>query len=304
MYNKSNNTKKYFFYSNLLKEINDFIGQLCAISRNNPSYLHVWKIYHDVVLFENNQKELNDLIFDTLPQFPSDLNTQFSNAGLNQNLLNGRDAILLLEKVANANEAVMILLRQIRQLLIRASTETIIRSDRLILNKQITSHIDEIERIAISSCYNNIHIADGTNSCLYIQVGLENDLDSCIEILLPNLLPICLNIHNTLGSHHNIGMPITDQDFGPQDKTLDFGAQAFNSISIIDNAIQCVMDYSTSNDSYINTIRSAQKNTKDRIFTLSKSLESYLRKLADALKEKASHYYSHSSKKEIPHNIQ
>ena len=99
-------------------------------------------------------------------------------------------------------------------------------------------------------------------------------------------------------------MPITDQDFGPQDKTLDFGAQAFNSISIIDNAIQCVMDYSTSNDSYINTIRSAQKNTKDRIFTLSKSLESYLRKLADALKEKASHYYSHSSKKEIPHNIQ
>ena len=128
MYNKSNNTKKYFFYSNLLKEVNDFIGQLCAISRNNPSYLHVWKIYHDVVLFENNQKELNDLIFDTLPQFPSDLNTQFFNAGLNQNLLNGRDAILLLEKVANANESIMILLRQIRQLLIIASTETIIRS--------------------------------------------------------------------------------------------------------------------------------------------------------------------------------
>ena len=304
MYDKSNNTKKYFLYSSLLNEIRDFIAQLAAIKSTNPSYLQVWKIYHNVVIFENNQKELNDLIFDTLPKFPSDLNSQFYNSGLDQNVINGRDAILLLEKVGNANESVLEKLRLIRQLLIRSSTETITSEDRLIIHKQITSHIDEIERIARSSYYNTISIADGTNSCLYIQVGLENDLDSCIEILLPNLLPICLNIHNTLGCNTNTGMPLTDHDFGPNDKSLHVGNQAFNAIPIIDCAIQCVINYESRNGDYINSIRSAQDATKDRIFTLSNSLESYLRKLADVLKEKAIFYYSHSSKKEIPHNIQ
>ena len=100
-------TEAYFYYCDLQRQVNDLVAQLASQSRNNPSYKHIWQVYQKVIDFERNEREITDMLYDTLPQMPSDLSAHYEGAGSSQNILNDRDAILLLEKSSNAYESIL-----------------------------------------------------------------------------------------------------------------------------------------------------------------------------------------------------
>ena len=165
MSNKSN-TKKFFQYSNQLKEVNKMQTEL-KLAKVNLSNKHLWSIYNKIKDLEKENT--------SLPK----LSTEIIKSGNTQTLYNLRDSSLLLEKIGNANKIVINILKNMRQLIIGEKEK-----DKL--KKAILSLISEIKRISETTIYNNeINLLNGTS--LLIQIGLDNSNESLLEVNFPEL---------------------------------------------------------------------------------------------------------------------
>ena len=274
-----NDTENFFHYSRLLKEVQGMIVELSAQSKSNPSYKHIWHVYQKVLDFERKDRELNSMLYDTLPQ---SLPEMYDPVGTSQAILNDRDGILVAQKASNGYEAITACLKQIRQIAIKSATGT---TDTASLNEnknQIASLLVEVKRISENSKFNNLSLldADGQDSVtttflsLTIQVGSRaGDTHSMV---IYSATPRRLNLLDL------------------QNDTPD------NILAKIDTAILDVNDSDFRVGHDINQLRSAQDKSKEDMLSVAQSMENSLRDVASYLREMAQFYYSICPKKDIP----
>ena len=92
--------------------------------------------------------------------------------GLNMATKNANDGLSMLATVENATNDVTDMLQRIRELAVQASNDTNSLKDRGFLQTEVNSLLEEINRVATQTIYNNKVVLDG-NLTGHFQVGTE-----------------------------------------------------------------------------------------------------------------------------------
>ncbi len=93
--------------------------------------------------------------------------------GLNMATKNANDGLAMLSTIENATNDVTDMLQRIRELAVQASNDTNSSTDREYLQREVDSLLNEINRVASQTVYNNKTVLDGTHTG-QLQVGTEN----------------------------------------------------------------------------------------------------------------------------------
>jgi len=93
--------------------------------------------------------------------------------GLNMATKNANDGLAMLSTIENATNDVTDMLQRIRELAVQASNDTNSGTDREYLQREVDSLLNEINRVASHTVYNNKTVLDGTHTG-QLQVGTEN----------------------------------------------------------------------------------------------------------------------------------
>jgi len=93
--------------------------------------------------------------------------------GLNMATKNANDGLAMLSTIENATNDVTDMLQRIRELAVQASNDTTSGTDREYLQREVDSLLNEINRVASHTVYNNKTVLDGTHTG-QLQVGTEN----------------------------------------------------------------------------------------------------------------------------------
>jgi len=92
--------------------------------------------------------------------------------GLNMATKNANDGLAMLATIENATNDVTDMLQRIRELAVQAANDTNSGTDREYLQKEVDSLLNEINRVASQTVYNDLNVLDGTRSGV-IQVGTD-----------------------------------------------------------------------------------------------------------------------------------
>ena len=93
--------------------------------------------------------------------------------GLNMATKNANDGLSMLSTIENATNDVTDMLQRVRELAVQASNDTNSTTDRQYLQKEVDSLLNEINRVASHTVYNNKKVLDGTHAG-QLQVGTDN----------------------------------------------------------------------------------------------------------------------------------
>jgi len=94
--------------------------------------------------------------------------------GLNMATKNTNDGLSMLAVVENATNDVTDMLHRMRELAVQSVNDTNSLEDRQFLQKEVTALIDEIDRVATQTQYNNQLVLNGSFQSKSIQVGTES----------------------------------------------------------------------------------------------------------------------------------
>jgi flagellin len=86
---------------------------------------------------------------------------------------NANDGLSMLATIENATNDVTDMLQRVRELAVQASNDTNSITDRQYLQKEVDSLLNEINRVASHTVYNNKKVLDGTHAG-QLQVGTDN----------------------------------------------------------------------------------------------------------------------------------
>jgi flagellin len=92
--------------------------------------------------------------------------------GLNMATKNANDGLAMLATIENATNDVTDMLQRIRELAVQAANDTNSSTDRGYLQNEVDSLMNEINRVASQTVYNDLNVLDGTRSGK-IQVGTD-----------------------------------------------------------------------------------------------------------------------------------
>lgn len=92
--------------------------------------------------------------------------------GLNMATKNANDGLAMLATIENATNDVTDMLQRVRELAVQAANDTNSSTDRTYLQKEVDSLLNEINRVASQTVYNDLNVLDGTRSGT-IQVGTD-----------------------------------------------------------------------------------------------------------------------------------
>ena len=90
--------------------------------------------------------------------------------GLNMATKNANDGLAMLSTIENATNDVTDMLQRIRELAVQAANDTNGTQDRLYLQNEVDSLVDEIDRVSTDTIYNDSVVLDG-NLAGKLQVG-------------------------------------------------------------------------------------------------------------------------------------
>ena len=93
--------------------------------------------------------------------------------GLNMATKNANDGLAMLATIENATNDVTDMLQRVRELAVQASNDTNSSTDRQYLQKEVDSLLNEINRVASQTVYNDQVVLDGTHTG-QLQVGTDN----------------------------------------------------------------------------------------------------------------------------------
>lgn len=149
-------------------------------------------------------------------------------SGMSQAQRNANDGISVAQTAEGALNQINDNLLRIRELAVQASNDTNSDTDRASIQEEITTRVNEIDRISNSTKFNGKNILDGSIASMNIQVGANTSDADRLSITLAN------------GSSTAL---ILDEDGGAVDLTagaiVDSDA-AKASIDAIDNALKSV----------------------------------------------------------------
>ena len=97
---------------------------------------------------------------------------------------NSNDAISMTQTAEGALGETESILQRIRELSVQAGNSTLSNSDRVMIQAEVNSLMDEIDSIAEKTNFNGVKLLDGSNQSLTFQIGI-NDTDS-LEVALEN----------------------------------------------------------------------------------------------------------------------
>jgi flagellin len=101
--------------------------------------------------------------------------------GLNMATKNANDGLSMLATIENATNDVTDMLQRVRELAVQASNDTNSLKDREYLQKEVDSLLNEINRVASQTVYNDQVVLDGTHAG-QLQVGTENGQNVAFNI--------------------------------------------------------------------------------------------------------------------------
>lgn len=93
--------------------------------------------------------------------------------GLNMATKNANDGLAMLATIENATNDVTDMLQRVRELAVQAANDTNSATDRGYLQKEVDSLMNEINRVASQTVYNDLNVLDGSRSGT-IQVGTDS----------------------------------------------------------------------------------------------------------------------------------
>ena len=91
-----------------------------------------------------------------------------------QAIRNTNDGISIIQTAEGATNEVTDILQRMRELAVQSSSETLDDSERSYIEDEFTQLSNEIARIAAGTGFNGIALADGVDTTLEVQVGINN----------------------------------------------------------------------------------------------------------------------------------
>lgn len=88
---------------------------------------------------------------------------------------NAEDGISLVQIAEGGLNEISNILIRLRELGVQAASDTVSNTERKFLNLEFEQMMDEIDRIANTTEFNNVQLLNGTGAVLDIQVGVRND---------------------------------------------------------------------------------------------------------------------------------
>ncbi len=146
--------------------------------------------------------------------------------GLQQASRNANDATSLAQTADGAAAEIGDILKRLKELILQAKNGTVGNADKDTINVEFGDLINEIDRIAKSTEFNDIKLLDGTNTAITFQVGTGSTTNDSVSLTLSDV-----------------------------DKT----ALSLQSLSVASNSTAATLNTALSNiDSAINTLNTAR----------------------------------------------
>ena len=107
---------------------------------------------------------------------------------------NANDGISLLQTAEGSLASVTDSLQRIRELAVQAASDSYNASDRASLNGEASQMVNEIDRVATNSRFNNVAILDGTYVAKTIQLGAYNSAADQLSVSLGSARSTALGV--------------------------------------------------------------------------------------------------------------
>ena len=182
-----------------------------------------------------------------------------------QAIRNANDGISVIQTAESATKEVLNILDRMRELAVQSSSETLENGERAYIDEEFHQLSDEVERIALSSEFNDLALSDGSTSQLSVQVGVDASSNSRVTIELGNL------------TTSNLSVQTTDID-------LTKASNAQTSITTIDSAIDSV-----------NSIRASYGAVQNRLDSSIRNMSNYVESLSAAASQIMDADYAHET---------
>jgi flagellin len=174
------------------------------------------------------------------------LNLETRNQSLQQAIRNTNDGISIVQTAEGATDEVVDLLQRMRELAVEGASETLDDDERTLLEDEFDELVDEVERIAANTEFNDIVLSDGTNTSMDVQVGVDNATSSRITIVLGDLTSTTLGLTSAVTVQSVTGASAAIDTI---DTALDlangYNANLGASQTRLDSAINFAEDYSS-----------------------------------------------------------
>jgi len=164
--------------------------------------------------------------------------------GLNQAVRNANDGISMLQTAEGATQEITNMLQRMRELAVQAANDTYDSEDRAAIELEVGELEEEITRIATNTKWNGMSVlsSDQTKN---LQVGMENDADSALEIAFEDMTASGLDVSGLDLSSHTAAQAVLDKvdtaiatvdsfrsDLGAKMNRLNYAADNMSNVSL------------------------------------------------------------------------
>jgi flagellin len=174
---------------------------------------------------------------------------------------NTNDGLTILQTSEGATNEVSDLLVRMRELALASSSSTMSTDERTLAHTDAQEMFTEIKRIAANTKYSSMKLTDGTLTNMDVQVGIDGDANSRINIKLANLSDSALSLNTTntdISTTTKAQATVTQLDTAI--KTINtYRSQFGSSTNRLTSALQGLQSYSS-------TVAIAQSNIQDADF--------------------------------------
>jgi flagellin len=182
-----------------------------------------------------------------------------------QGIRNANDGISIIQTTESAGNEVTDILQRMRELAVQSSSETLDDQERSYIEDEYDELFDEIDRIAQNTEFNGVQLADGTETIINVQVGIENNTSSRVGIDLGDLTTSGLGISTTVTLASVTGAQAALD-------TLDTALDSINSFRSDLGAVQNRIESAINNAwSYAEALSAAEARIRDADYALETS---------------------------------
>ena len=175
-----------------------------------------------------------------------------------QAMRNANDGISIIQTAESATVEVLNILDRMRELAVQSSSETLDNGERAYIDDEFEQLSDEIERIAQATEFNDLNLADGTNTSLSVQVGVTSGTESQLTIVLGDLTVSTLGVDTT-----SIDMTTSTTAQSAID-AIDAAIDSVNSVRADYGSVQNRIDSSIANmTTYVESLTAAKSQIMD-----------------------------------------
>lgn len=116
------------------------------------------------------------------------------NRSLDMAARNTNDAISMIQTAEGASQEIGEILKRVRELSVQSASDTLDNTERAYIQTEVTNLVRELDRVARTTTFNGIPLADGTVPAADVQVGAGNGPGDTISMSLGNMRALFLGV--------------------------------------------------------------------------------------------------------------